>query len=157
MYSANNQRKVSKLFELWHTAWRSSARFQRSLQNVREVFWLWGRKVESRKLSFISSTSPIRCFCNFFFNYKFPIHFSTNPKTVFLDPREIIIINFHLFSLVRIPVVLREPFYCQAIKEGGDREWEFLIGFYNREHWEYSNEIILSALSCTTDSDKLRK
>lgn len=52
--------------------------------------------------------------------------------------------------------MLREALYCQAIKEGGYEEWVSLYSFYNSEQWEYFNDIILNALACTTDDDRIK-
>lgn len=70
--------------------------------------------------------------------------------------------NFNLifiyFSSVRIPADLREAFFCQAIKEGGDDEWNFLVHHYSREDWADLNDIIiLRALACTADGNKIKK
>lgn len=88
---------------------------------------------------------------------------SSNPdnrrKRIWKVFPELLLTSFNLysFSFVRIPEALREPLYCQAIREGGDLEWDFLNVFYKGEHWKSLNDIILNALACTTDGFKMRE
>lgn len=51
----------------------------------------------------------------------------------------------------RVPRDLRSVIYCTAIRQGGDREWEFLWAHYNKSNVGSEQLLILGSLGCSRE------
>ena len=52
----------------------------------------------------------------------------------------------------RIPTGFRSFIYCTAIREGGDKEWNFAVNRYLKESGDTERTNLLTGLSCTKQS-----
>lgn len=53
------------------------------------------------------------------------------------------------FSSFRVPVDLRRVIYCNAIKNGREREWNFLWQRYIKSNVASEKSMIIGALACS--------
>lgn len=54
-------------------------------------------------------------------------------------------------SFFRIPKDLRQVVYCQALKVGGEKYWEFLWERYQKSNAATEQQLILSSLGCVQE------
>lgn len=50
-----------------------------------------------------------------------------------------------------VPLDLRSVVYCTAIRNGGDKEWQFLWARYSKSNVGTEKTLILSALGCSRE------
>lgn len=50
-----------------------------------------------------------------------------------------------------VPLDLRSVVYCTAIRNGGDKEWNFLWNRYTKSNVGTEKTLILSALGCSRE------
>jgi len=59
------------------------------------------------------------------------------------------IAKYEVVTLLRIDPGLKGTVYCTAIREGGEKEWNFIFELYKTATVQAEKSRLLSALSCT--------
>jgi hypothetical protein len=62
-----------------------------------------------------------------------------------------------VFYCFRIPPDLRSVVYCSAVSNGEEREWNFLWEQYKKTDVSTEQDLILTALGCTSNPDLLNR
>lgn len=75
-------------------------------------------------------------------------HFNRN---YFKNARNLLKKTKKLFIIYSVPLDLRSVVYCTAIRNGGDREWQFLWNRYTKSNVGTEKTLILSALGCSRE------
>lgn len=81
--------------------------------------------------------------------------FPNNSSSMLIDNILIFILMFS--SKNRIPKDLRRLVYCYGVKEGGEKEWNFLWEQYKKANLASEKNLLMRALGCTRNSWLLKE
>ena len=60
-------------------------------------------------------------------------------------------VNLYIFLSSLIPADLKKTIVCTALREGGEKEWDFAFNRYATTNIATEREMILATLSCSSD------
>ncbi|XP_075214474.1 endoplasmic reticulum aminopeptidase 1-like isoform X2 [Lycorma delicatula] len=112
-------------------------------------FRIWARKDAIDQVEFVKKLGPkILSFYEKYFDIKFPL-----PKQDLVALPDLIHGAMENWGLVtfRIHEDLKTIVYCEGIKHGTEKEWNFLFSVYIKTNFAKEKLIILSALSCSRE------